>query len=208
MADSPAATNGTDKPKKITFRFCQECSNMLYPHEETSTNKLLFQCRSCHWKEDAPISVIYRNEMSNTVGETAGITQDVAQDPTVGGSRGSHTSSSSPSNPVPNDSVQGARLLSPTSMSADPSSDFPPLSPLLRALPLDTPDFCTMCGQEIFCVTCGEEVETGCFLETEETEADSVRTLAAMSGERTIGYDCLPDALRSSNLDTERMEDS
>ncbi|MBE7180558.1 MAG: hypothetical protein INR71_04980 [Terriglobus roseus] len=38
----------------------------------------------------------------------------------------------------------------------------PPLSPL--------PDFCTMCGQEIFCETCGNPTDSGCFLEVEDPD--------------------------------------
>ncbi|KAB8349883.1 hypothetical protein FH972_023896 [Carpinus fangiana] len=74
----------TDESKKIRFRFCRECSNMLYPKEDRVNNALIFACRNCDYREPAPSSCIYRNELTNTVGETAGITQDVGQDPTVG----------------------------------------------------------------------------------------------------------------------------
>jgi len=69
--------------EQISFRFCRECSNMLYPKEDRLTNTLLFACRTCNFSEPAPSSCIYRNQLSNTVGETAGVTQDVGNDPTL-----------------------------------------------------------------------------------------------------------------------------
>lgn len=44
----------------------------------------MFYCRACTYSESAKESCVYRNDLSNTVGETAGITQDVGSDPTVG----------------------------------------------------------------------------------------------------------------------------
>lgn len=88
---SPAPSNlsadGAQQPSKtqeqITFRFCRECSNMLYPKEDRMTNKLMFACRTCQFSEEALSSCVFRNNMYNTVGETAGVTQDVGSDPTV-----------------------------------------------------------------------------------------------------------------------------
>lgn len=57
---------------------------MLYPREDRETNQLIFQCRNCQWPTAVEPTCIYRNELSNTVGETSGVTQDVASDPTVG----------------------------------------------------------------------------------------------------------------------------
>lgn len=48
------------------------------------TNKLMFACRTCQFSEEAISSCVFRNNMYNTVGETAGVTQDVGSDPTVG----------------------------------------------------------------------------------------------------------------------------
>lgn len=89
---SPApstASNAGAKPKKdeqITFRFCSECSNMLYPKEDEVNHKLMFECRTCAYTEEATSTCIFRHFLSNTAGETAGVTQDVASDPTVGSS--------------------------------------------------------------------------------------------------------------------------
>jgi len=84
---SPAPSNagGARKPlEQITFRFCSECSNMLYPKEDEADRKLLFTCRTCSYSEEATSSCIFRNVLNNAAGETAGVTQDVGSDPTVG----------------------------------------------------------------------------------------------------------------------------
>ena len=48
------------------------------------TSKLMFACRTCQFSEEAQSSCVFRNNLFNTVGETAGVTQDVGNDPTVG----------------------------------------------------------------------------------------------------------------------------
>ncbi|PQE10835.1 hypothetical protein CJF30_00008972 [Rutstroemia sp. NJR-2017a BBW] len=84
---SPAASDSGDVAKKnmeqITFRFCSECSNMLYPKEDPDTHRLQFACRTCQYSEEAVSSCVFRNVLNNAVGETAGVTQDVGADPTV-----------------------------------------------------------------------------------------------------------------------------
>ena len=67
---------------------------MLYPKEDRLNSTLMFACRTCQFSEPAPSSCVYRNTLSNTVGETAGVTQDVASDPTV--CRDSHLLSTLP----------------------------------------------------------------------------------------------------------------
>ena len=84
---SPAASDAGARPKKdeqITFRFCSECSNMLYPKEDEVNHKLMFECRTCAYTEEAASTCIFRHNLSNSAGETAGVTQDVGSDPTVG----------------------------------------------------------------------------------------------------------------------------
>lgn len=56
---------------------------MLYPKEDEDSHKLQFTCRTCQYTEDAHSSCIFRNELNNSAGETAGVTQDVGSDPTV-----------------------------------------------------------------------------------------------------------------------------
>ncbi|KAI9679667.1 MAG: hypothetical protein M1829_001629 [Trizodia sp. TS-e1964] len=70
---------------QITFRFCRECSNMLYPKEDrTMPGTLVFQCRTCLFSEKARSNCIFRNVLNNADFETAGVVQDVATDTTVG----------------------------------------------------------------------------------------------------------------------------
>lgn len=57
---------------------------MLYPKEDEVDRKLMFTCRTCNFSEEATSSCIFRNAMNNAAGETAGVTQDVGSDPTVG----------------------------------------------------------------------------------------------------------------------------
>ncbi|OAA55547.1 DNA directed RNA polymerase 2 [Niveomyces insectorum RCEF 264] len=87
---SPQSTasheDGGNKPslEQITFRFCAECSNMLYPKEDEDAHKLQFTCRTCQYTEEATSTCVFRNVLNNAAGETAGVTQDVGSDPTVG----------------------------------------------------------------------------------------------------------------------------
>ncbi|TDZ40711.1 DNA-directed RNA polymerase II subunit RPB9 [Colletotrichum trifolii] len=86
---SPMSTNSQEeatnkKHEQITFRFCSECSNMLYPKEDEESHKLQFTCRTCQFTEEAQSTCVFRNIMNNAAGETAGVTQDVGSDPTVG----------------------------------------------------------------------------------------------------------------------------
>lgn len=57
---------------------------MLYPKEDRENQQLMFACRTCEFSEPAASSCVFRNTLYNEVGETAGVTQDVGSDPTVG----------------------------------------------------------------------------------------------------------------------------
>ena len=59
-------------------------SNLLYPKEDRATNTLLFSCRTCHVSEPASSYCVFQNQLNTQVGDTAGVTQDVGSDPTVG----------------------------------------------------------------------------------------------------------------------------
>ncbi|WYZ41065.1 hypothetical protein EsH8_IV_001406 [Colletotrichum jinshuiense] len=85
---TPMSTTSQDetankKLEQITFRFCSECSNMLYPKEDEETHRLQFTCRTCQFTEEAQSTCVFRNVMNNAAGETAGVTQDVGSDPTL-----------------------------------------------------------------------------------------------------------------------------
>lgn len=57
---------------------------MLYPKEDPVKRKLMYACRTCQFSEPAATACVFRNVLSQSVGETAGVTQDVGLDPTVG----------------------------------------------------------------------------------------------------------------------------
>ena len=59
-------------------------SNMLYPKENRQTHELMFACSTCQYSEKAASSCVFRNNLDTSIGETAGVTQDVGSDPTVG----------------------------------------------------------------------------------------------------------------------------
>ncbi|KAJ6120135.1 DNA directed RNA polymerase II 15 kDa subunit [Penicillium sp. IBT 18751x] len=80
---SPSAGGDTKQSDQIHFRFCRECSNLLYPKEDRHTNQLMFTCRTCHVGEPATSYCVYQNKLNSQVGATAGVTQDVSSDPTV-----------------------------------------------------------------------------------------------------------------------------
>lgn len=123
---------------------------MLYPKEDHQNNTLDFACRTCSYSVAADTSCVFRHQLSNTVGATSGVTQDVGQDPTVG-----HPS---------------------------------------------LPDFCTLCGQEIFCEICGQETDRGFFLEVDDTDA-----AAAQTGLMTPTSDSTPQELATSQHQLEQL---
>ncbi|KIH92424.1 DNA directed RNA polymerase 2 [Sporothrix brasiliensis 5110] len=86
--------DGDKKDGQITFIFCDECSNMLYPKEDEDSRKLQLTCRTCHFTKAAESSCVFRNVLNNAAGETAGVTQDVGSDPTVGAPPSPNTVSS------------------------------------------------------------------------------------------------------------------
>ncbi|ETN39089.1 uncharacterized protein HMPREF1541_05311, partial [Cyphellophora europaea CBS 101466] len=58
-------------------------SNLLYPKEDASTRTLSFVCKACHHIEAGEPACTFRKEFGSNVTETAGVTTDVANDPTV-----------------------------------------------------------------------------------------------------------------------------
>lgn len=88
MSSPPASSPAPEdlKPaarEKVAFRFCRECSNMLYPHEDREKNQLMYKCRTCYNLEPANNYCVFRNDLSTNSGETAGVTTDVGSDPTL-----------------------------------------------------------------------------------------------------------------------------
>ncbi|RYP18176.1 hypothetical protein DL767_009888 [Monosporascus sp. MG133] len=100
-ADSTTADGGESKKnlEQITFRFCSECANMLYPKEDEDTHQLKFTCRTCQFSDEATSTCVFRYVANNAAGETAGVTQDVGSDPTVRTHLSSNPSSEAPNPP-------------------------------------------------------------------------------------------------------------
>ncbi|KAK9568110.1 DNA-directed RNA polymerase II core subunit rpb9 [Aspergillus fumigatus] len=80
---SPSVSGDNKQIDQIHFRFCRECSNLLYPKEDRVNNRLMFTCRTCHVGEPATSYCVYQNKLNSQVGDTAGVTQDVGSDPTL-----------------------------------------------------------------------------------------------------------------------------
>ena len=103
-AASPAASESEKKRGEVTYRFCPEwsatpnsmsmlrlfadlvcSSNLLYPKEDRDTSELTFVCKACTAALRLhDTACTYRHHLGSTVTETAGVTTDVANDPTVG----------------------------------------------------------------------------------------------------------------------------
>ena len=86
MSDSgsPSPYAGEGKSAEVTYKFCTECQNLLYPKEERSTGKLLYFCKTCKHTEESNSACAWRNQLNSAVTATAGEIEDVASDPTVG----------------------------------------------------------------------------------------------------------------------------
>jgi DNA-directed RNA polymerase II subunit RPB9 len=141
MSSPAASATGERKnpAEQITFRFCSECSNMLYPKEDEVDRKLMFTCRTCNFSEEATSSCIFRNAMNNAAGETAGVTQDVGSDPTVG----------SPSLLDSHGDVSGRRGSGSSGLSSSSNAS----SASSGSACIST---CLSCGCMIICDTCGD----------------------------------------------------
>lgn len=144
---------------KVTFRFCRECSNMLYPREDREASQLMFACRTCNYSEPATASCIWRNSLKEDIKETAGNIDDVAQDPTVG---------------EPSDSVMKDAQNENEEEGEEVGEDGDVV-----------PELCTMCGQEILCPIC-EQPSDGCLaFEVEDPDqGDGEKQLQAIEAER------------------------
>ncbi|KZZ88097.1 Zinc finger, TFIIS-type [Ascosphaera apis ARSEF 7405] len=69
------------------FRFCHECSNLLYPKVDPESQTLLDFCQTCHTTQAAVSNCVFQNKVNSMLGATAGFTKDVASDPTLPRSR-------------------------------------------------------------------------------------------------------------------------
>jgi DNA-directed RNA polymerase II subunit RPB9 len=170
--------NGQKKNlEQITFRFCSECSNMLYPKENEDTHKLQFTCRTCQYTEEATSTCVFRNILNNAAGETAGVTQDVGSDPTVSACASAAAAHHHHHHSLDPTTAQGHFLSSPladqdqeqgsTTMVDGTNTDSPPglslaSSPVMStaSTPASSPRImvCLYCGNIIACVGCGSDL--------------------------------------------------
>jgi len=159
MEASPAPDT-KEESKKISFRFCRECSNMLYPKEDNLNNVLMFACRMCPYGEPATATCIYRNALKEEIAETAGNVEDVAQDPTVGDDDDDsfyygHASGSGHAGGY----TYGGASDSASAMDVDMDGEE------------TVPEMCTLCGKAILCPFCNRPSANGVMLETEDPGA-------------------------------------
>ncbi|KAJ9099874.1 hypothetical protein QFC21_003879 [Naganishia friedmannii] len=74
----------------MPVKFCNLCSNLLYPKAAKGAHrKLYYACRNCQFETEANAEpgsneyMVYRNELLSVVTEKAGVTDDVEMDPTL-----------------------------------------------------------------------------------------------------------------------------
>ncbi|KAJ1960663.1 DNA-directed RNA polymerase II core subunit rpb9 [Dipsacomyces acuminosporus] len=66
-----------------SFRFCPDCSNMLYPREDRVRRQLMFACRNCDHQEEAENNCVYRHEVIHIPSEQTMVITDLSSDPTL-----------------------------------------------------------------------------------------------------------------------------
>ncbi|KAK4898608.1 hypothetical protein LTR27_003780 [Elasticomyces elasticus] len=143
MEDDALHATDDQSKKKISFRFCRECSNMLYPKEDDVNNQLMFACRMCRYSEKAEVTCIYRNALKEEIAETAGNTDDVEDDPTVGDDDDEQ---------LPDYNYNYDSAMEMEDMYGEET----------------VPEMCTLCGKEITCPICGRPSSNMIALETDD----------------------------------------
>ena len=162
-------------------------SNMLYPKEDRTSNTLLFACRTCDYAENAGASCIYRNSLKETIAETPGNVQDVAQDPTVGSKLQPRT----PTSQSQQRSLSRQRSRGQEEEDVLMGDDGEEEEQIEDSEGVDLlPEMCTLCGQEILCPVCGGPTDAGVMLEADdpgtEVERKGQQVVEAEKRERTM----------------------
>ncbi|KAL9097427.1 MAG: hypothetical protein Q9165_000323 [Trypethelium subeluteriae] len=142
---------------------------MLYPRENANSNELVFACGMCDFEDKAVENkCVWRHELSNTVGETAGITQDVSADPSVRAvdSTTSQLHALSLSAPGPSTFARSTpknREEQEGQKDQEHQEDQEdPMSLLAKAQRIW---FCSGCGQLLICIKCGRPTTNGLLVE-------------------------------------------
>jgi len=159
---------------------------MLYPKENKVDNTLMFACRTCPFSEVATSSCVFRNELTNTVGATAGITQDVGTDPTVSTFDSNNASCGSVDS-----GYQGS------GHDAQKAGEDEGVMYL-----------CTICGQLIICEYCGMSCEGDFCLEVQDRKWKREKFKMSRSGvaaQAKSGPEGKVDCSSSYGLDTSKL---
>lgn len=80
---SPDPTNTAESQSKISYRFCAECSNLLYPREDSRSSQLIYICKACTSAAPADPGCTYRQILSEAAQESMGEKAYVSNDPTL-----------------------------------------------------------------------------------------------------------------------------
>lgn len=155
---TPMSSGGMDdvdqssSKKPVSFQFCAECSNMLYPREDNSSRTLQFVCRTCHYTTEAINTCVFRNELSSTASLHAGIIPGMGKDPTVGAALAAPINESADGSASASVALNAAGPSFPLTHSRPPS---PPASDYSGSSPATTVLLCTGCGLPVLCEVCG-----------------------------------------------------
>ena len=159
---------------------------MLYPKEDRENSTLMFACRTCQFSEPAGASCIYRNSLKETIAETPGNVQDVAQDPTVGASPAQQQHAQQQQRRLRQGALQTPPYEDDEIEDDDDDDDKYYVSDTDKyddmAMDVDeynefdmVADLCTLCGQQILCPHCGRPTDSGILLEAEDPELEAKR---------------------------------
>lgn len=80
---SPIASQPSDHSPTDASLPPHDSSNILYPIADDANDTLNFSCRTCGATAPAASSCVYHHDLDIAAHDTAGVTQDVASDPTV-----------------------------------------------------------------------------------------------------------------------------
>lgn len=147
----------------VTDNDAAHSSNMLNPREDQVNSQLVFECLTCHYIDKATVACIYRNSLKEDVAETAGNTEDVLEDPTVGAASASFAR-------MKVDPRSGERYMDDEEEDDRWDEEMQDMQYSITEAQRDDvePIMCTMCGQEILCPTCGRPTDRCLAYEVED----------------------------------------
>ncbi|PIA16942.1 DNA-directed RNA polymerase II subunit RPB9 [Coemansia reversa NRRL 1564] len=66
-----------------SIKFCQDCSNMLYPRVDQVHRRLMYACRNCNYEEEAQNNCVFRHGVLHVPSEKTMMVTDLGSDPTL-----------------------------------------------------------------------------------------------------------------------------